>query len=53
MPNSKLIKPFSVSFNIEPDGNMKILGTYDKICGKEFLNFGCIHPSTCIKNFNF
>jgi hypothetical protein len=34
----------SVSFLIEPDGLIKLVGSYDKYPGVEFVNVGCFSP---------
>lgn len=42
-PLSQLNYP-SVSFLIEPDGQVNLLGSFDKVQGNEFVNFGCFFP---------
>jgi hypothetical protein len=44
MPNSSELKPFSLSFLVEPDGVVQYMGSYDKLALKEVINFGCIYP---------
>ena len=34
----------SVSFLIEPDGFTRLIGSYDKLQGPEFVNVGCFSP---------
>ena len=34
----------SVSFFIEPDGHVKLIGSCDKFSGSEFVNAGCFAP---------
>jgi hypothetical protein len=34
----------SVSFLIEPDGFVKLIGSFDKFSGAEFVNAGCFFP---------
>ena len=34
----------SVSFLIEPDGETRLVGSFDKINGPDFVNFGCFSP---------
>jgi hypothetical protein len=34
----------SVSFFIEPDSVVKIVGTFDKFSGTDFVNAGCFFP---------
>ena len=38
----------SVSFLIEPDGNVKLIGSYDKFSGSEMVNAGCFAPQTSL-----
>ena len=38
----------SVSFLIEPDGFVKLIGSYDKFCGTEMINVGCFSPQTSL-----
>ena len=38
----------SVSFLIEPDGFIKLIGSYDKYQGVEFVNVGCFSPQTSL-----
>ena len=38
----------SVSFLIEPDGFVKLIGSYDKFCGVEMVNVGCFAPQTSL-----
>ena len=33
---------------IEPDGNVKLLGSFDKFPGTEFVNAGCFSPQTSL-----
>ena len=33
---------------IEPDGNVKLVGSYDKFSGQEFVNAGCFAPQTSL-----
>ena len=34
----------SVSFLIEPDGNVQLIGSFDRFSGSEFVNAGCFFP---------
>ena len=34
----------SVSFMIEPDSTVKLIGSYDKFSGSEMVNAGCFSP---------
>ena len=34
----------SVSFFIEPDGNIQIIGSFDRFQSKEYINAGCFFP---------
>ena len=38
----------SVSFFIEPDGFVKLIGSCDKFSGSEFVNAGCFSPQTSL-----
>jgi hypothetical protein len=38
------IKSPSVSFLIEPDGMIKLIGSFDKFSGSDFVNAGCFFP---------
>ena len=38
----------SVSFMIEPDGKVRLVGSYDKFSGSEFVNSGCFSPQTSL-----
>ena len=42
----------SVSFLIEPDGNIIIQGTYDRFNGRELINAGCLFPQTSLIDIN-
>ena len=42
----------SVSFLIEPDGKIQVIGSYDRFNGKEFLNAGCFYPQTSLPDIN-
>ena len=38
----------SVCFMIEPDGNVRLVGSYDKFSSSEFVNAGCFFPQTSL-----
>ena len=38
----------SVAFLIEPDGNIRLIGSFDKFSGSEFVNAGCFFPQTSL-----
>lgn len=38
----------SVSFLIEPDGNVRLVGSFDKFAGADFVNAGCYSPQTSL-----
>jgi hypothetical protein len=42
----------SVSFCIEPNGDTTLIGAFDKIKSKEFVNAGYIFPQTSLTNLN-
>jgi hypothetical protein len=37
---------------IEPDGQMQLLGTYDKIALRPQVNGGCIYPQSVLPSFD-
>ena len=49
--HSKLASP-SIFFLIEPDGGLNILGAYDKISGKDFINVSCVYPQQSLPSIN-
>lgn len=34
----------SISFLIEPDGVVQVIGSYDKFSAKQYVNAGCFFP---------
>ena len=50
MPGCKRheINSFAISFFIDPKGNVKNLGSYDKITVKDFQTIGATYPQTSI-----
>lgn len=38
----------SVAFLIEPDGKIRLIGSFDKFSGSEFVNAGCFFPQTSL-----
>lgn len=42
--NSKAVSSPSISFMIEPDGNIQVTGSYDKFSGTDYVNCGCFFP---------
>jgi hypothetical protein len=34
----------SIAFLIEPDGNIELIGSFDKFASREYLNAGCFFP---------
>ena len=42
----------SVSFLIEPDGFVKLVGSYDKFCGTEMINVGCFSPQLSLSQID-
>ena len=40
----------SIGFFIEPDGNVEIVGSFDRVNGKECVNIGCFYPQTSLPN---
>ena len=39
-----------ISLYIEPDGNIELIGTYDKINFNHFRNIGALSPQTSLPN---
>jgi hypothetical protein len=50
-PLSSINSP-SISFFIEPDGQIEVLGSYDRFCIRPFINGGCTFPQTSLPNIN-
>lgn len=42
----------SVTFIIEPDGEVELLGSIDKFAAKEYVNAGCFFPQQSLPNMN-
>jgi hypothetical protein len=42
-PANLLASP-SIAFFIEPDGNIELIGSFDKFAAKEYINAGCFFP---------
>lgn len=42
----------SVTFLIEPDGVVQLLGSVDKLAAKEYINAGCFFPQQSLPNMN-
>jgi hypothetical protein len=49
-PNLKInqIQSPSVAFFIEPDRNIRLIGSFDKFSGSDFVNSGCFFPQTSL-----
>lgn len=43
----------SFSFLIEPNGNIELIGSFDRFAVRPFVNGGCSYPQTSLANFNF
>lgn len=50
-PKTQISMP-SVSFFIEPNGETKLIGTFDRIEATQYVNGGCFFPSTSLHNQN-
>lgn len=50
-PNSAINSP-SVSFLIEPDGKIEVIGSFDRFSARPFINGGCVYPQTSLPNIN-
>ncbi len=42
--NNQEMTSITISFHIEPDGNVKLVGSYDKFFGIKFLGSGFFFP---------
>ncbi len=42
----------AISFFIEPDGNIQLVGSYDRFSAKDYVNAGCFFPQTSLPNMN-
>lgn len=42
----------SISFFVEPDGNIELIGSFDKFAAKEYVNAGCFFPQTSLPQMN-
>jgi len=42
----------SVSFLIEPDGFVKLIGSFDRFSSAEFINAGCFFPQTSLPSLD-
>ena len=42
----------SLSFLIEPDGEIELIGSMDRFASKEFINAGCFFPQQSLPNMN-
>lgn len=42
----------SVSFLIEPDGNINLIGSFDRFSGSQFVNMGCFFPQTSLPSID-
>jgi len=51
-PNCKKsdISSPSISFFIEPNGSIEVIGSYDKIQINDYVNLGCIFPQKSLPN---
>lgn len=42
----------SVSFFIEPDGETRLIGSFDRIEATQYVNGGCFFPQTSLPSVN-
>ena len=40
----------SISFFVEPDGSVDLVGSFDRFSAHEFVNVGCFFPQTSLPN---
>lgn len=50
--NPSQVSSPSISFMIEPDGNIVIVGSYDRFQGTEYVNAGCFFPQKSLPAMN-
>ena len=50
---SKNLGSPGIVFNIEPDGSIEVLSSYEKINAYPFMSCGYISPQTCLPNLNY
>jgi hypothetical protein len=50
---SKNLGSPGILFNIEPDGSVEILSTYEKINAYPFMSCGYVSPQTCLPALNY
>lgn len=50
-PTNTLASP-SIAFFIEPDGNIELIGSFDRFAAKEYINSGCFFPQTSLPQMN-
>ena len=43
----------SIAFFIEPDGNVDVVGSFDRFESRQFINAGCSFPQTSLPNMVF
>ena len=42
----------SISFIVEPDGEVQLIGSADRFAAKEYINSGCFYPQQSLPNMN-
>lgn len=42
----------SISFMIEPDGEVQLIGSMDRFAAREYINAGCMYPQLSLPNMN-
>ena len=42
----------SISFFIEPNGEIDVIGSFDRFAAKQHINAGCFFPQTSLPNMN-
>ena len=42
----------SISFIVEPDGEVQLIGSVDRFAAKEYINSGCFYPQQPLPNMN-
>jgi hypothetical protein len=49
---SNLMASPSISFLVEPNGEIQLLASFDKFAAKEYINGGCFFPQQSLPNMN-
>ena len=50
--SSMMVSSPSISFMIQPDGKLQIIGSFEKFAATEYVNAGCFFPQTSLPAMN-